>query len=58
MSLTEEQRNKGQDVIKTLDLQKMKIIEEADVRHKEREMELEKEIEEKTRDFEENIKDV
>jgi hypothetical protein len=36
----------------------MKLMEESDVKHKQREFELEHEIEEKTREFEENIKEV
>ena len=36
----------------------MKLIEESDNKHKEREVELEREIEDKTREFEENIKEV
>lgn len=45
-------------MIKNLDYQKMKLMEESDMKHKQREFDLEHEIEEKTKEFEENIKEV
>ena len=53
LGTAEEQRNKGQDLLKNLDFQRLKMMEESDFRHKVKESELEKEIEEKTREFDE-----
>jgi len=36
----------------------LKLLEESEERHKQREFELEREIEDKTRDFEDQIKDM
>jgi hypothetical protein len=58
LSLAEESKAKSHDLLKNLDSQKLKLLEESDIRHKQREADLEREIEEKTRDFEENIRDV
>lgn len=54
----EEQKNKAYDTAKNLDFQKLRLLEDSESRHKIRQTELEREIEEKTREFDENIKEV
>lgn len=54
----EEQKNKAYDTAKNLDFQKLRLLEDSESRHKIRQSELEREIEEKTREFDENIKEV
>ena len=49
---------KAQDLIKNLDAQKIRILEDNENRHKEREMFLEKELEEKNKEFEYSFKEV
>lgn len=58
LAQVEEQKAKGVDMIKNMDCAKIRMMEETEMRHKQRQQELEREIEEKSREFEENIKEV
>lgn len=58
LSVVEEQKQRACEQVKNMDGQKIRLMEESEGRHKIRQLELEREIEEKTREFEENIKEV
>lgn len=58
LKISEEQRIKAQDLIKNLDAEKIKLMEDSEGRYKLRLIELESEIEEKTREYDENIQEV
>jgi len=51
-------KNRALEQIKNLDLQKMKLMEESEVRAKSRLHELEREIEEKNIEYEETIREM
>jgi hypothetical protein len=54
----EEQRNRAQELNKNLDSQKIKLMEESEGRHKSRQIELERELADKTSEFEEMVRDI
>ena len=58
LNQSEEAKMKAQDLVKNLDAQKIRILEDNENRHKERETYLEKELEEKNRDFEVSFKEI
>lgn len=52
---SEEQRNRAMDTVRNLDTQKIKLYEESQQQAKAKQLELEREIEEKSRDYEMTI---
>lgn len=55
LTSSEEQKNRALEAVKNLDTQKIKLFEESEERAKQKQYELEREIEEKCRDYEETI---
>lgn len=55
---SEEVKNRALEQIKNLDTQKLRMIEESEVRAKNKQTELERELEEKTKEYDDTIKEM
>lgn len=58
MSSSEDVKSRALDQVKSLESQKARLIDETEDRAKQRYLELEKELDEKTRDFEDTLREM
>jgi hypothetical protein len=58
LSTSEDQKNRALEAVKNLDTQKVKMFEETQERAKVKQLELEREIEEKSRNYEQTIQEI
>ena len=56
--MSEEVKAKALEQVKSLDTQKVRMVEESESRAQLRQVELEKELEDKTREYEDTIKEM